>query len=128
MRELTPKQRKFVEIFDGNGTAAARGAGYKGSDDTLAQVAAENLRKPQIAAAIRARETSAIRPAVANREARQTFWTKVMHDTSEDTAVRLRASELLGKSEADFTDKLEVSGRLTLEQLVEASTKPPESK
>jgi phage terminase small subunit len=49
---LTLKQRRFCLAFvgeaAGNGTEAARVAGYKGNDVTLAAVAYENLRKPQI--------------------------------------------------------------------------------
>lgn len=55
--ELTLKMRKFCLAFtgeaDGNGTQAARLAGYQGNDVTLAAVASENLRKPQIQAFIR---------------------------------------------------------------------------
>lgn len=54
--ELTLKQRKFCLAFvgeaDGNGSEAARIAGYKGNDVTLAAVAYENLNKPQIQAQI----------------------------------------------------------------------------
>ena len=48
--KLTPKQALFVSEYlkTGNGTEAARRAGYKGNDVTLGQVAAENLKKPQI--------------------------------------------------------------------------------
>lgn len=52
---LTTKQRLFVESYLSNGfnaTEAARVAGYKGNDVTLAAVGYENLRKPQIASVI----------------------------------------------------------------------------
>lgn len=56
--KLTPKQQAFVDAYTGaargNATEAARMAGYKGNATTLAAVGAENLRKPQIQAAIRA--------------------------------------------------------------------------
>jgi hypothetical protein len=63
--KLTLKQELFVEAYlgaaKGNATEAARLAGYKGSDQTLAQVGAENLRKPHIAALIGKRvETEAM--------------------------------------------------------------------
>jgi len=52
MQKLTLKQRKFCLAYvgeaNGNGVEAARIAGYKGNDVTLAAVAYENLRKPQI--------------------------------------------------------------------------------
>lgn len=48
----TQKMRDFIAAYVGranfNGTEAARLAKYKGSDVTLASVAYENLRKPQI--------------------------------------------------------------------------------
>lgn len=49
-RELTIKQKLFVDHYlkTRNGTEAARLAGYAGDDPTLAAVAYENLRKPQI--------------------------------------------------------------------------------
>jgi len=48
---LTHKQKLFVENYiqtGGNGTAAARAAGYRGSTGTLGAVAHENLNKPHI--------------------------------------------------------------------------------
>lgn len=56
--KLTPKQREFIRqyILLRNGVLAARKAGYKGSDDTLGQVASENLRKPHIAREIEAND------------------------------------------------------------------------
>lgn len=109
-RGLSAKQLRFIAAYAGNGTEAARQAGYRGSDNTLAQVARENLRHPQIREAIRAREQSELRPLVANRQQRQTFWTRVMTDEEQDVYARLKASELLGRSEADFKEKVEHSG------------------
>jgi phage terminase small subunit len=118
---LTSKQRKFIEVYAGNGTEAARLAGYSGNDNTLAQAARELLRNPHVAAAIREREAKEMRPHIATRLQRQAFWTQVMQDELADLMARLRASELLGKSEADFKERVEHSGTLTLEQLVLAS-------
>lgn len=111
-KELTSKQRKFVESFAGNGTEAARLAGYAGDDNALGVAAHELLSNPKIVQAIQAREKVKIRPLIASREKRQEFWTLVMLDSGEDMRNRLKASELLGRSEADFTDKLDVSGEM----------------
>jgi len=58
MAQLTVKQSAFIEQYLQNGfnaTEAARNAGYKGNDATLAVVGYENLRKPKIRAVIDAR-------------------------------------------------------------------------
>lgn len=123
---LTEKQRRFVEAFMGeacgNATEAARRAGYKGNDVTLASVGRENLGKPQITAAIAQRQEAD--PAVATRQERQAFWTRAMRgeatfviDGKERTVPvamkdRLKASELLGKTGGDFIDRQE--GNLTI--------------
>lgn len=123
---LTPKQQAFVDAYAGNATDAARKAGYQGNDATLAQVGYENLRKPEVREAIRARNQD-LAPLVATRLERQEFWTRVMNDDSAKAVDRLRASELLGRSEADFTEKVLVQGKMTLEQLVaEAASSKPE--
>lgn len=57
-RKITRKRQAFIDAYficGFNGTAAARMAGYAGNDATLAQIAYENLRIPEIAAAIDAR-------------------------------------------------------------------------
>ena len=53
--KLTPKQDKFYKRYisnEFNGVEACKYAGYKGTDATLAVVANENLRKPNIMRAI----------------------------------------------------------------------------
>jgi phage terminase small subunit len=53
VEELTGKQKRFCEeyIFDFNGTRAAKAAGY--SESTAAEIASENLTKPNIQAYIK---------------------------------------------------------------------------
>lgn len=124
---LTLKQQRFVEAFDGNATAAAKVAGYKGNDQQLGQLGYENLKKPEIAAAIAARQAPKTSAIIATREERQAFWTSVMKDITLDWQHRLKASELLAKSGADFIQKVEVSGKLTLDQLVTEAVAGDES-
>ena len=68
---LTLKQQIFVREFvsnGGNGTQAARSAGYSDTDDNvLAQQSCQNLRSPKVALAIR--DEFAL-------QAKQLFWTR----------------------------------------------------
>lgn len=109
-REFTDRQLKFIELYEGNGTDAARRAGYSGSDNVLGKTAYELLRNPKIVEAIKKRHDEEIRPMIADRAQRQIFWTEIMNDDSKELSHRLKASELLGKSDADFIEKHEHSG------------------
>lgn len=122
---FTAKQRRFIDAYAGNGVEAARAAGYKGTDKALSVAAAQTLGNPRVLAAIRARQERENRPLIATRQDRQRFWTDAMQDGTHDMSVRLKASELLGRSEADFKDRVEHTGTLTLEQLVAASAQAP---
>jgi len=106
--KLTDKQQRFVDAYDGNATQAAIAAGY--SEKTARSMGRENLTKPYILAEIRSREVKRRTPMIASREERQAFWSATMRDTGEDMKNRLKASELLGKSEADFVERQEISG------------------
>lgn len=116
---LLPRQQRFVELYNGNGVEAAKRAGYKGDSATLASTAYRLLRIDEVKAAIAAREEgSSLLPLIMSREERQELWTRLAADPEVEPNVRLKASELLGKSQADFTEKLEVKGELTLLELV----------
>ena len=107
--ELTAKQRRFVEAYDGNARKAAIAAGY--SEKTAEVIGHENLRKPKILAEIKAREVVRSTPLIASRAERQQFWSSVMRDKEQQMRDRLKAAELLGKSEADFVERQEITGR-----------------
>ena len=107
--ELTAKQRRFVEAYDGNATQAAIAAGY--SQKIARQMGQVNMTKRVILAEIKARETIRSTPLIASRAERQQFWSSVMRDKEQQMRDRLKAAELLGKSEADFVERQEITGR-----------------
>ena len=123
---LSERERRFVECYmgaaAGNATKAARLAGY--SSKTARKQGSRLLTKGHIRAAID--QTAQTDPAVLTREERQRFWSDVtlgrgayakapLHD-------RLKASELLGKSQADFVDRHELTAGGSLLDLLAAAS------
>lgn len=119
MRKLTLKQQRFIDFYVGNGADAARKAGYKGNDKTLAVVASKLLNDANIASRIKARESKESRPNIATRKERQEFWTSIMRNKAQSLEDRFRASELLGKSEADFIAVNRQEGEITERIIIE---------
>ena len=107
---LTTKMRAFVEAYCGNATEAALEAGY--SPKTAYSQGQRLLKNVEVKAAIAARQAPASSARIATREERQSFWTHVMRDPDEDMRNRLKAAELLGRSECDFVEKVELNGTL----------------
>lgn len=113
--KLTHKQTLFVAAYrgkaKGNATEAARIAGYKGNENTLKQVASENLAKPYIAFEIKKQTEKAIITAdeilIGIRE--------IFDDYDQKTNDRLKAAELLGKNLAMWTDKVDHGGSVKVE-------------
>jgi len=121
LRPLSPREQRFVQFFDGNATRTAKRAGY--SPRTAASQGSRLLRKVNIRKAIE--ERTKADPAVWAREDLQAWWTAVTSGTSPHKRAalrdRLKASELLGRSQAVFTDNVAHSGKVTLEQALTAS-------
>ncbi len=133
---LTEKQRRFVEAFmgqaKGNATEAARLAGYKGNAKTLKQVGAENLAKPYLRKAIKARQDAD--PLVLSRKQVQELLTRIALGEEKDSVPsdgqeikvspamrdRLKALDLLAKTGGYFMKKRPnpmAASELTDEQL-----------
>ncbi len=101
---LTVRQKRFIECYNGNASEAARQAGY--AERWAASNADKILKNTEIQAAIQQREKERINSLIMSREQRQLFWSTVVQDEDADMRDRLRASELLGKSEGDFLEKM----------------------
>jgi phage terminase small subunit len=129
--DLSLKQQLFIEAYlgeaKGNATEAARRAGYSGSEDTLRQVASENLTKPAIAARIaqRVREVAMSADEVLieltkiARAPWQEFVVEVTNGRGQVVDVRLsltdklKALELLAKYHKLLVQQVDVSAPLT---------------
>jgi len=109
-RRLTPRQNKFIDLYAGNAREAARLAGYKNPQGSAEQL----MRSPKVIAALKERnkitEQSAAAQYIMSRVERQMFWTKVVQDESIRIQHRLKASELLARSEGDFVERRELTG------------------
>ena len=112
MGDLTDRQKKFVKFYDGNATQAAIKAGF--SKKTAAAHSSRLLRNVKIKKAIKSRTDKIDAPIIASRLDRQKFWTDMMQAQMKDDGDRLKASELLGRSEGDFTEKIQHSGGVVM--------------
>lgn len=109
-RGLSVKQRRFVEAYDGNATAAAIAAGY--SPKTARLQGHKNITKDNILEAIQSRENKRMESTILTREERQAFWSDIIRNEDEKNIMaKLKASELLAKSEGDFLDRHELTGK-----------------
>lgn len=112
--QLTPKQMAFCKWYvsglcNFNGVCAARKAGYKGNDATLAVIASENLRKPNVAAEIKRRKAKALSGAnvtVENTLRKLTVIGEKALDAGQ-FAPAARCAELEGKYLKMWTDRIE---------------------
>lgn len=106
--ELTERDRRIVEAFMGE----AEGVATQVSRITGIPITTvhRRLKKDQVINAIRKRQAGD--KLVASRQARQQFWTETMLNPDADMAHRLKASELLGKSQADFIERREVIAKI----------------
>lgn len=144
LTKLSPAHRLFVEAFDGDLVYACRIAGIGGptsSDAYLKRRGEALLQDPLILEAIKDRSKYLLstKHAIATREERQALWTAIMknddpHRKEEVDSngvpipegniplpIRLKASELLGKSEADFVDRIDMTVQHSLSDLIQQS-------
>lgn len=105
--ELTARQKRFVDAYEGNATAAARAAGFKNPN-----VYADDLMKnPRVIAAIQEREKERRSKIIATRDERLRRLTEIMRDDTQKTTDRLRAIEIMCRVEGDFIERQEITGK-----------------
>ena len=122
---ITPKQQRVIDCFDGDYINTAKNAGVTHS--YVKRLCTDGKYK-HIQKAIRHRNnkrSSKIGKIIASRENRQAFWTSVLMGKELDRGEppkmsdRLKASELLGRSEADFTENITHGGVIGLKKLLD---------
>lgn len=143
--KLTLKQKKFADeyIISGNATEAAIKAGY--AKRAAYQQGAENLKKPHIKTYIAERLEAINSAKIADQEEVLQYLTAVMRGQSKSAVVvveglgeglsearlinktpdekdRIKAAELLGKRYGAFTEKVDISGDMSLSIEVDYGT------
>lgn len=115
---LTERQRKFCEAYSqngGNALNAGREAGYASPESQSSRLL-ENVRIREALEKLRESNTSS---AIMTREERQKMWSEIARASDQMTKDRLKASELLGKSQADFIDRVHVTGEVKFKALAD---------
>lgn len=99
---------KIAEVFCGEGkrnkAETLRIVGYAPSTCVSGRNRAKIYENVRVKAAIASIDIANKAEHIADRAERQRFWTIAYQDESKTMSDRLRASELLGRSEADFVD------------------------
>jgi len=96
---LPYRQRRLVALWDGTNTDyIAKLLGV------VPSTVSNWLKDPRVVDAIARRDDIEDSPIIAGRVERKEFWSHVMTSESFEIKDRLKASELLGKSECDFSE------------------------
>ena len=73
------------------------------------------LTQANIVQALALLTKSATKLRIATADDRKNFWTRVMEDETIDWPHRLKASELLGKTGADFIERQRTEGKIEIQ-------------
>jgi phage terminase small subunit len=110
--KLTTRQERFCLEYakSGNATQAAIAAGYSAKNADVA--GARLLVNVRIAERLGIQAQELKKASIADAAERHEFWSTVMRGKFNDMQHRLKASELLARTQGDFVDKLELSGEV----------------
>lgn len=114
MSKLTIKQKKFADeyIISGNIYQSMLSAGY--SENYAKSDGCKILENPSVKNYIEERTKEAELPKIASMQEIHEFWANMVRDENARPNDRLKASELIAKTQGAFLDKVEVTG--TIEQ------------
>ncbi|GGO32659.1 terminase small subunit [Deinococcus humi] len=115
-KALNERQRRWAEHYaaSGNALQSAIAAGY--SPNSARSQSDRMLKNAEVMRYVATLTQPAEQSRIASRAERQQFWTSVMRgepqgDEPPRFADRLKASELLGKAQADFVERHELTGQ-----------------
>lgn len=109
---MKERRHKFACFYaeSGNATESAKRAGY--SEKSAYSCGQRLLSYADVREEINRLQDEARKHRIANVIERQAFWSDTMRDTDCEMKDRLKASELLGKVQGDFRDRIELTGNV----------------
>lgn len=111
-----------------NQTEAARLAGYKGTQHALEVTASRLLKKAELQAMVEQARKASSSERIATAQDLKEFWTRVMRGEETSTVIlrdiavnvqpsiadRIKAAELLGKTQGLFVERTKQEGQLDI--------------
>lgn len=112
---LTEKQKRFADYYieTGNATEAYRRAGYTSKGKAAEANASRLIRNDKVQKYIDERNSALESDRIASMKEVKEFWSEIMRSELQETKDRLKASEMIAKTNAAFIDKIEHSGETT---------------
>jgi phage terminase small subunit len=117
MAGMTVKQKMFADeyIKTGNATQSYISAGYKARGNGAEVNACKLLRNTKVRDYIRKRNKELDKSTIADMQEVKEFWTNMLRNRAADPKDRLKASELIAKTNGAFLDRVEHSGDIKVE-------------
>jgi phage terminase small subunit len=115
---LSERERRFVDAYmgdaQGNGTAAARLAGYKGNAKVLGVQSTRLLTKANIQAAVTARRVALDSQSIADAKERREILTAIIRNGQQESRDRIRAIDVANKMDGIYIEKHELTASVPL--------------
>jgi phage terminase small subunit len=116
------RHQAFAEhiVAGKTGKDAYQLAGYAGRGSTAEVEASKLLRNPKVQSLIETARIASSSSRVATAEQIKSFWTEVMNGTIKENGLppklsdRIKAGELLAKTQAMFVDRTKQEGKLDI--------------
>jgi phage terminase small subunit len=117
MANITAKQKMFADeyIKTGNAKQSYINAGYSARGNAAEANASRLLRNDKVLAYIKRRNQEIDKDTIADMTEVKEFWTNLLRDKETDTKDRLKASELIAKTNGAFLDRIENSGIIKID-------------
>ena len=117
--ELTQKQKMFADEFvlTGNATQSYIKV-YNCSVKNAESSSSDLLRNPKVTKYIAEMNQEIKNDKIADMQEIKEFWTNTVRNDEVEMKDRIKASELIGKTNGAFIEKLEHSGKIELPQII----------
>lgn len=116
---MNTRQIKFCQLYasTGNATMSYKKAGYKSKNPKSDEANASRLiRNDKIASYLKELSKKTESSSIMTIKEVKEFWTKIAQSDEEKMLHRIKATELLVKSEGGFLDVQRVEGEITVKK------------
>ena len=121
-RGLNERQTKFClnYVKHGNAVKAYMEAGYDIKSEAGARASSSKLlTNPNVMLKLKELNEKTEKSTIADLVEIKEFWSKIVRSDEEETPHRLKAAELIAKTQGAFIDKVEHSGKIDINSIAD---------